>query len=243
MTILQITLDLPTARHQIRQLRGLVAERAGLQHDLLHNHRDGRKDQYHYRYPLVQYKVVKGRAVVLGLNAGAALLRSLLDTNTMRLAGDLPVAGYREEGLALRMTERPRRYALRQWLALNETNYARWQALDSEEAKRAELERILAAHLLAFAEGVGFTVPRPRGLEVRLAEVDAPRRVRCHDGQLLSFDVTFWANMLLPTDVGIGKSASHGFGVAYPLPDRVRPSNAKREGLQRSAQLELEHAF
>ena len=90
----------------------------------------------------------------------------------------------------------------------------------------AELERILAAHLLAFAEGVGFTVPRPRGLEVRLAEVDAPRRVRCHDGQLLSFDVTFWANMLLPTDVGIGKSASHGFGVAYPLPDRVRPALA-----------------
>ena len=208
MTTLQITLDIPIARNQIRHLRGLVVERAGQQYDLLHNHRDGRKDQVHYRYPLVQYKVVKGQATVMGINEGATLLRSLLDPDKMTFAGDLTVLRYKEACEPMQMTEQPKRYMLRQWLALNEQNYVRWKEMESEPERMAELERILTAHLLAFAAGIGFTVPRPRGLEVVLEEADAPRRVRCHDGQLLSFDVVFRANIALPPDVGIGDRKS-----------------------------------
>lgn len=228
-----IELDVPMRRNQIRYLRGLVVERAGRQHDLLHNHRDGRADQYHYRYPLVQYKVVKGRATLLGLNAGADTLRALTDTGTMRFADSLNVLRFREEYTPIRMTEAPQRYMLRQWLALNGPNYERWRRMSGSGARLAELERILAAHLLAFAAGVGFDVPRPRGLELRIEKAEAPRTVRCHDGRLLSFDVVFQANMLLPADVGIGKSASHGYGIAYPLPERVRPGGAAFSAPQR----------
>lgn len=219
--LLHLTLDLHLARHQLRQLRGRVAEWGGWQHDLLHNHRDGQPDRYHYRYPLVQYKVVKGQATLLGLQAGADLLRSLVDADTLRFADQLPVANCRQETHRLRLTDTPQRYMLRQWLALNSPNYTAWDALRHQPAaQRALLERVLAAHLLAFAEGVGYTVPRPRGLTVRLDELWPPRRVCCHDNALLSFDASFETNLALPAEVGLGKAAAHGFGVTYGVPAR-----------------------
>ncbi len=227
--LLNIELEYPIARYQIGQLRGLINEKTERKHSLLHNHRDGQKDQYHYRYPLVQYKVVKGRAVVMGLNEGASLLRSLLDPELMTFAGDLPVTGYREESAPIEMSEKPKRYMLRQWLALNQTNYPTWQHNQNVPERKVELERILVAHLLSFSAGVGFTVPRPRGLELAIESWMPPRCVRCHEGKLLSFDVVFSANMILPPDVGIGKSASHGFGVTFPLPERKMPERFENQ--------------
>lgn len=216
MHLLHLHLDLPLRRSEIGQLRGAIAERAGWERDLFHNHADGRADRYRYRYPLIQYQTRQGRATLVGLDAGALALRELLDPAGNTFCGDLPVYAWREESFPLAMSERPRPYVLRQWLALNTANFARWQALRDEEARRAELERILTAHLLAFAEGAGFTVPRPRGLEVQLDAVASPHLARCHDGRLLSFDISFRANMLLPPGVGIGKAASHGFGTLWP---------------------------
>lgn len=218
MHIIQIELDIPLRRSEIPYLRGAIAERAGWDNDLFHNHREGRPDRYHYRYPLVQYQCRRGNAALVGLNAGAETLRALLQPAQMTFCGDLPVKHWNETSRPLGMTEQPQTYALRQWLALNAGNYRRWDAMRNDpEAQRLELERILVAHLLAFAEGVGYEVPRPRGLWVRLDEINLPRQVRCHDAKLLSFDVVFQANMSLPRGVGIGKAASHGFGLLTPV--------------------------
>ncbi len=228
---LTIHLDLPLRRSEIRYFRGAIAERAGLEHDLFHNHRDGHAHRYHYRYPLIQYQARQGRAVLVGIDAGADTLRSLLDTAAQTFCGDLPVFQWRDESRPVGMTQEPRTYALRQWLALNAANYARYLALPDETARHTELERILVAHLLAFSQGVGFTVPRPRGLELRIIQTSHPRLTRCHDGKLLAFDIAFEANMELPDGVGIGKAASHGYGTLWPTAVRQPQHHTRQHAL------------
>ncbi|MCC6727404.1 MAG: hypothetical protein IT258_23070 [Saprospiraceae bacterium] len=210
--LIKVQLDIPLRRFQISRLRGMVAEHAGFEHDLLHNHRDGKADKYHYRYPLVQYKVQNGKALVVGINKGAEILRSIFQPMQMTLANDLPVASWKETFLPVGMSEELRPYSIWQWLPLNQENYQRWLENDNQFWRHEELERILTAHLLAFAEGIQFTVPRPRGLFVQIDEITAQRAAKFHDNDVLSFDVKFQANMLLPADVGIGRGSSHGFG-------------------------------
>ncbi len=215
LPLCKLHLALPLRRNQIHAFRGAVAEAVGLENDLFHNHSDDPEQPLHYRYPLIQYKVLHGQALIVGLGKGASALRSFVEEDGLLLAGKFRIQQRVDENFQLGMTEEMRPYYLEQWLALNQVNYGRWMEMEHPISRKMELERILAAHILSFAAGVGFTVPRPRGLVVELHEAAPPRRVRCHDGQLISFDVRFSANINLPFDVDIGKSASHGFGCVW----------------------------
>jgi len=232
--LIKIHLDIPLRRFQIGRLRGMVAEHAGFQHDLLHNHKDGQADKYHYRYPLVQYKVQNGKGMLVGLKEGAATLRQLLKPMDMTLAGDLAVQSFQESFTPVGMSEELRPYSIWQWLPLNQENYKRWIANENPVWRHDELERLLAAHLLAFSEGIGFTVPRPRGLFVKLDSIGAERPAKLHDNNLISLDVHFQANMLLPSDVGLGRGASHGFGNLLALPVRHSSSDKQFAGSKKN---------
>ena len=232
MTPLPLTtlhLNIPLRNSGIYSFRGLVAEIIGWEEDLFHNHDNSlpsvnssrqSMNRYKHRYPLIQYKVRKGKAAILGMGEGAVKLRSLIDTDGLTFGGKFPILERRDENFQMGMTGQSQYYRLRHWLPLNTSNHERWQELSSiedMEPKRLELERILTAHLLAFAQGAKFEVPRPRGLEVHLEKFYGPEQVRSF-GQsiLLAFDAKFTANMSLPAGVGIGKASSIGFGQVWP---------------------------
>lgn len=215
--LLTAKLDLPLRFHQIPQLRGALVEAAGRQFDFLHNHQVG--DQaYHYRYPLVQYKVNKGRAMLLGINEGADVLREvLLSVRNIQLNGaDLPLRLYqlKEQEYTLKLSNQPRHYRLQHWLALNEENYRTWLELDDLSERVALLERVLAAHLLSFAKGMQWQLPEH--MEVKLVDMVQHRTVRYHDVPLMAFDVVYKTNLELPTLIGLGKAVSHGYGWQIP---------------------------
>jgi len=210
--ILNLQLDIPLRRNEIGTLRGRVAEAVGFENTLFHNHRDGSADKYHYRYPLIQYKVQNGKAFLVGLAAGAQALRNLIDPTTMRFADSMPVVGWKEEIEQVGIADRLKTYSVWQWLPLNQENYTRWLENEDPDWRRQELERILVAHLLAFCEGINYTVPRPRGLHVVLESVGEPRQANLHDTKVLSLDARFQCNLQLPNHVGIGRGVSHGFG-------------------------------
>ena len=85
INLLKATFDLPLHAKQLAQFRGAVAESAGLENDLFHNHKG--ENEFHYRYPLIQYKLNKGKACMVGIGEGVDALFTFLLKSGRRIIG------------------------------------------------------------------------------------------------------------------------------------------------------------
>lgn len=96
------------------------------------------------------------------------------------------------------------------WLALNEENYDRYMQVSGVLERRAMLERIMAANMLALSKNVELDVQEK--IMVKLLRFD---EVRLKAGQtpLLGFHAEFVTNFRIPAFVGVGKMVSKGFGL------------------------------
>lgn len=96
------------------------------------------------------------------------------------------------------------------WLALNEENYNRYMRVSGVWERRAMLERIMAANLLALSKNLELDVQEK--IMVKLLNFD---EVRLKAGQtpLLGFHAEFVTNFRIPAFVGVGKMVSKGFGL------------------------------
>ncbi len=221
MRLLYLIFDQPLDRRNIAGFRASVARAAGYEQDLLHNHRTDGSVQY--RYPLVQYRSEAGRAGLIGLNEGAQAIYDWYSRSDNRLwwnDAEHNLALYRidMQSVEIVFDEPPRRYRLTQWLALNERHYHNWQTITDPADQRAELERLLAAHILTFCRAVDWRLPQR--LEVAIDDVLAVRRTRFLGVNVMGFDVNFHSNLALPYGIGLGKGVSHGFGVCREMRDK-----------------------
>lgn len=211
----RLQLQLPLRPDQIPQWRRFVNLFVGQHNDHFHNHQAPQR--YHYRYPLVQYKVADRQATLFGYGAaGTAALRQLAEEPRFQThcrewlgAGSYALAVHHEP-LHLHSTL-TRTYTLRQYIALNEANLRAWQTQPGLAARTALLERCLVGHLLKFASAIRWQLP-PRALRVEVLDFSI-RPVRGFDNPFLGFHVRFRSNLDLPNRVGLGKAVSHGFGV------------------------------
>lgn len=186
-------------------------------------------NQYHYRYPFIHYRIQKGQASIFALNDGIEAVQSVLSNNAWRIHWEgtprpLLITGMQMQEYTLRVLPRPKTYKLFKWLALNAENYEKWQQCNSLVERIALLERILAAHILAFAGSVGWQLPER--LEVNLQNLQRIETVRCHGIPMLAFNVSYTANVLLPPHIALGKAVSHGFG--WQVPEQVHQNQQKR---------------
>jgi hypothetical protein len=216
-------LDLPLQHHKIAAFRGALVQVAGREYDLLHNHKAGDQN-YEYRYPLIQYRAHNGRAMLVGWEAGAEILREvLLKVRAIKLEGkELPLRLHRlQEGSChLQLSEKVKSYRLQSWLPLNEENYEKWLHLDRYVDRIALLESILVGHLLRFATAMQWRLPDR--LELFIQDIPQHRVVRYRDVPLMAFDVVYCANIELPPHLALGKAVSHGFGWQIPYQPRER---------------------
>ena len=203
-------IQLPTrAAHQLRGYFGnLFKERS----PLLHNHyADG---QPMYRYPLVQYKVLRGVPTLLGLREGAALLMELfLKVECLEIHGQ----HYTVEHKALRHDEIPIGHCdqLLEYrfethcLMLNQKNYQDYLKTTDDE-RATFLNKKLTNHLLSLLKGLDVWLePHQRILtKAQLQE----RNVQFKNQKMIGFSGQFITNLMLPPHVGIGKSVARGFG-------------------------------
>lgn len=194
-------------------LRGFFGDYFREHSPLLHNHYDD--GRLRYRYPLVQYKVLRGVPVLVGLQEGAQLLTELFfQIRTLRIGGrEYPVlerdiafknvpAGWSEELTDYRFCSL--------WMPLNQQNYAEYQQKDEAE-RRAMLGRILTGNILSFFKGVGLYLPEDKRILVSVR----PREERLtgfKDQLMTGITGGFTANVLLPDFIGLGKSVSRGYG-------------------------------
>lgn len=217
---LQLNFQLPLRPNQIGQWRGAVCQSAGLDKDAFHNHQAGEKQQYHYRYPLIQYRTHRGQAAVFGIGEGSQLLRQwilaappavqigqkLLPLTLNKIVDDLqPVA----------MTGDWQTYYVHQYLPFNADNYQLWKSKPNLIVGIELLQKMLVGHLLNFATGIQWEIPEH--LEVAIMEPPMTKKVKHYRTARIAFDLCFKTNMQLPTGIGIGKGSSHGFGVIRPF--------------------------
>ena len=195
------------------QLRGYFGNVFQEHSPLLHNHYDD--GRLRYGYPLVQYKVVGGMPMLLGLMDGARLLTELFfRMKTLQIGGrSYPVM---ERDIEFRnapvgIGEGLHDYRFRTlWMPLNQQNYPEYQQKDNDE-RRAMLGRILTGNMLSFFKGIGLFLPEG----VRILTTVRPQEERLtgfKDQLMTGIGGGFTTNVLLPDFIGLGKSVSRGYG-------------------------------
>ena len=192
------------------KLRGFFATRF-TEYALLHQHID--MDKLLYRYPRIQYKILDGAAIVLGIEEGAEVLKAVYDKyDTIQLGeNEYTIV---ERGIALKedafgiATEILSYEFITPWIALSQNNYQKY--LESKREQRRELlRRTLIGNILSASKGLDYVVLD----DIRL-EISRLRRQKCmiKGTPFIGFLGVFMVNFTIPEFMGLGKSVSRGFG-------------------------------
>ncbi len=177
-----------------------------------HGHIDG---DLIYRHPQIQYKVIGGSALIIGLKEGAFLLKALpsfkeveIRHKKVKIFRQNVQSGFLEFGIA----DRPIKYVfLSPWFALNEVNFSRYQRISSSNLEVSVfLKKILIGNILSMAKS--FRVVVDQTIEIQ-ADIREGNSVKVKENlDLLGFQGSFEANFHIPDFWGVGKFSSKGFG-------------------------------
>ena len=219
MPLTTLTLTLASTRpitESASQLRGFFATRF-TEYELLHQHIT---DKLIYRYPKIQYKIIDGTPMVIGINEGAEVLKEIYDQYDQIKLGDNTYEIV-ERGVALRkadfgISDQILSYRfVTPWLALNQKNHERYLKSDRVE-RRDLLRRTLTGNILSMAKGLDYVVVS----QIRL-DIGRTRHKSCtvKGVDMLGIDCEFMVNFAIPDYLGLGKSVSRGYGAVVGMWD------------------------
>ncbi len=196
---------------QAVSLRGFIGKRFP-ELSLLHNHVSDAS--LIYTFPRVQYHVINGYALIIGIEEGVDTVKHIESTlsvlslirETYRI---IEKSGIEIE-IYLGVTKDQQPYSfLTPWLALNEKNYDKYQRLGSWTKRKELLQRVLIGNIISMSKSLGYTVPEP--IEANIGNLrDVQTSLK--GTRMLGFLGTFSVNFEIPDYWGIGKSVSRGFG-------------------------------
>ncbi len=225
---LQISFSLPITASEIRQWRGAFIQMAGWQDDVFHNHaNETRTDEngnnkvvkthqkYHYRYPMVQYRVHRGKAAVFATGQGLEALQKVLaqadwNLNWQGEKRTLYIEDIKMYQCVPAMLTAPKLYKIYRYMPFNDKNYDRWKNCAGLRERIDLLEHLLTQHIVAYCKSLEW-FPEER-VVVTLQDMVKTRTVPYHEAKLKAFDLQFTTNILLPDFIGIGKGVSQGYG-------------------------------
>jgi hypothetical protein len=225
---LSLTFDLPLRHADLFRFRGAMADLAGRENDLFHNH-DNATDseaEFRQRYPLIQYRVHHGHAGMYGVNDGALALERLVESKCLihfSLEGKhrpLELNGVmRDPDFVPEVSsgDQPFRYRTYHYLPFSSRNYLEYQEHFAVQGKLDLLTRLLRNHVVAFAWGVGWQLPRDRRVTVTINDLDRVRKVTVKGQSRMAFDLVFSTNARLPEGIGLGRKTAFGFGATIPV--------------------------
>ncbi len=197
--------------HYGHKLRGYFGNLFKEKSPILHNHYDD--DKLRYKYPLVQYKIVNGIPVLIGLGEGAELLIELFFKIKELNLGDKMFRIYSKNIKSINyvpaISEKLIKYEFKlPWMALNQKNFDKYNLLLPGEERTEFLNKILIGNILSFYKGIGFTANN------RIyAQVDVREKISAFKNKKMTVLIgSFLTNAVLPDFIGLGKAVSRGFG-------------------------------
>ena len=218
--ILEVAFDTEIQPYQLPLFRGAIAQKAGLEHELFHNH-DNENGGFHNRYPLIQYKLDthKGqmRPMLLCLEDGIEEAHHFFSQPdwSVSLNGEthpLRVARLNVNRYTLNTWQQPFRYRLHKWQAFNPENYQKYRNMNGIVEQYAFLEQLLKNQITSFAQGVGWTPEQAIDIKITGSAKEEWLQFKHHQ-KVLVYTLDFQTNVSLPDYIGLGKGASRGLGV------------------------------
>ena len=166
-----------------------------------------------YKHPLIQYKVFKGSALIIGLKEGAYLLKAMPELEYLEIYfRKFPIIQQNKRSVIVPfgITNNMICYDfLTPWIGLNKNNYNRYRILkDDGQDSSVLLEKILVGNILSMCNSVWYTVNDKVYIKTRLEEVEV---VEIKDVMLTSFKGEFETNFFIPDLWGIGSKVSLGY--------------------------------
>lgn len=180
-------------------------------YDEMHNHTEGSK--VIYRYPLVQYKVIKGNPIVIGIEDGAKVLQEaqVFLEDELVIGNKIVVSESQKivsEKCLFGVTDKILKYTfLTPWMSLNQLNINKYNKLDEIE-KEEFLKRMLIGNILSISKGMQYHVSE--NIKVRLNVQE--KIINYKGNKMLAFMGEFYTNFEIPNYMAIGKGISRGFG-------------------------------
>lgn len=219
--ILTAIFDTEIKYNEIPLFRGAVLNSMGDKADLLyHNHTS--TTTVRYSYPLIQYKRLGGKAAIVCVEEGADVIGQYLSESmdTIRI-GEREVACAVNKISPVRMLVRTWntmfKYHIIRWLPLNAKNYQIYRMTDDENERKALLETVLRGNLLSMLKGLG--IRQEDELFVKITHMENPYILYNKGVGMMAFNADFACNLSIPSNVGVGKNASIGFGVVWQRRD------------------------
>lgn len=209
-----IRFDGKLQEREIPSFRGAILNLAG-NDPMYHNHKED--VGFHFRYPMIQYKVLDGFPAIVGLDAGAESLESLF-----RMGEKYELQIGRDRRMFTVLRKSPGYfladesfigsfcYTIHNWLPFNVENYRSWQQKRSLAERVSLLDSILRGNILMLYKA--FDVFFTREIHACIMEL-SPRNATYKGVSMVSFDIMIETDVALPEHCGIGKGVSHGFGV------------------------------
>lgn len=199
----------PSAGHKLRGYFGTLFREHS---PLLHNHlEDG---SLRFRYPLVQYKVIRKMPYLIGLADGAELLAGLfLKVKELQLENQTyPLHTKNIQSLLWSPKVGQDLYTYRfstLWMALNQKNYQEYRK-ENEAQQQVHLKNILIGNILSFLKGIDIHLTPEQRL---LAQINvSAQQTNFKDQKMMAFSGSFTTNIQLPDFIGLGKAVSRGYG-------------------------------
>lgn len=202
---------------ELQWFRGVIINLSG-HNQLFHNHLN---EGFNYAYPKVQYKLIDGRAAVIGIGESVDYLRHLFSEvsslpckmgNTFR---NLQIATIEEWEENVALTDSLHTYRIDNWLPLNSRNYKEYCDAEGLIARMVMLEKILTGNILSFAKGIGLFFDSK--ITCVIEDLHATGNMTYKGVGLMSFSATFKTDVRLPLWIGLGKSSSLNHGIIIPI--------------------------
>jgi hypothetical protein len=196
------------------ELRGFLGntfiEDIEFHHHHLHHHD---KDSFYYNYPLIQYKQIDGRLLVLGIEECFQIVFNKipkLDYITNKSGKKIKINSIelKTQKFCIRQIDTKTYVFQNPWIALNSNNFKKFVS-SSLPKKRLFFENILIGNILSMLKGLDIFIDFRLSLIIKDI---VPIPIFLNNTSFLAFKSTFSTNILLPEYIGLGKSVSKGFG-------------------------------
>lgn len=169
-----------------------------------------------YHYPLIQYKRIDKKLVVIGIGEFADVVfdkMSNLDHITTQ-DQKIPLANIELQNTTYYPKEVINKYKFASpWIALNKENYEKYLLLTRKDQKQF-LEKILVGNILSMLKGMKIFIDQRITVKINSYKSIT---TTAHQNKFTGFFCEWNSSITLPVYCGLGKSISKGFGVVISL--------------------------